>query len=250
MDNEPEVIRHQMEETRQSLQDKLEVLEQQVLSTVQEGRQTVEAVRETVESVKDTVQETVETVKETVQGTVSSVKDTMQETVESVKETFNLERQVREHPWTMVAGATAVGFLGGKLLLQMIPQRHAMVMPSGRAYGIPAAPPQAETAFRERPNGAAPAQRVPEKPSLLSKIASHYSDEIDKVKALAISTLGSVAREYVIRSAAPPLAERINDVVDRVTTKLGGQPMKEPIFDFGSRAAPSERKAASEQCAL
>jgi len=248
MDNEPEVIRHQMEETCQSLQEKLEVLEQQVLSTVQEGRQTVEAVRETVESVKDSVQETVENVKGTVQDTVSSVKDTMHDTVESVKETFNLERHVREHPWTMIAGAAAVGFLGGKLVLHMMPPRPRMTMPTSRAYATSAGPRQAEPTFREKSNGAAAAQRGPEKPNFLSKIASQYSEEIEKVKGLAIGTLAGVARDYISKAAPPELAKRLSEVVDRVTTKLGGQPMQEPILDFERNRTAADRTAATERC--
>lgn len=108
MDNPPEVIRQQMEETRASLQDKLEVLEQQVINTVQDASQTVENVKDTMEAVKDTVQGTAETVKETVQDTVQSVKDTL-----------SIDRQVREHPWAMLAGAAVVGFLGGRLLQRL-----------------------------------------------------------------------------------------------------------------------------------
>src|SRR4051794_29513643 len=102
MDNEPEVIRQQMDETRTALTDKLELLEQQVVGTVQDAT--------------SAVAETVGTVKQAVQDTVQSVKETVHETVESVKETFDLKNQVERRPWMMVAGATALGFLGGYLL--------------------------------------------------------------------------------------------------------------------------------------
>jgi ElaB/YqjD/DUF883 family membrane-anchored ribosome-binding protein len=95
MDNESEVIRQQMEETRTSLAEKLETLEQQVVGTVQ-GATT--AVADTVESVKDAVQETVSTVQE------------------SVHDALDLSRHVERHPWAMVGGSVALGYLAGRLL--------------------------------------------------------------------------------------------------------------------------------------
>jgi len=108
MDNSTEVIRQQMEETRNSLQDKLETLEEQVKHTVQEATETVTTVKETVASVRESVKESVDT-----------VKDSVHDTVESVKESLSVERQFREHPWLMFAGAAAVGFLGGRLLSRL-----------------------------------------------------------------------------------------------------------------------------------
>ena len=53
MDERPDVIRQQIEETRESLTDKLETLEGQV-------KDTVSTVSDTLESVKETVEGTVE----------------------------------------------------------------------------------------------------------------------------------------------------------------------------------------------
>ena len=75
MENEPEVIREQMQETRTGLAEKLEALEERVMG------------------VATAVSETVENVKEGVEGTVESVKETVSETVETVKDTFNLRKQ-------------------------------------------------------------------------------------------------------------------------------------------------------------
>src|SRR5262245_38479035 len=102
MVDEPEVIREQMNETRTNLTEKIDLLERHLVDTVQG---TSAAVAETVDSVKESVDETVQAVKESVRETVSSV-----------KETFDLARQVERRPWTIMAGAVAVGFLGGRLL--------------------------------------------------------------------------------------------------------------------------------------
>jgi ElaB/YqjD/DUF883 family membrane-anchored ribosome-binding protein len=104
MDNEQEIIRQQMEDTRTALKEKLETLEHQVVDTVQGA---TEAVSDTVETVKETVE---------------TVKETVEETVENVKETFNLAKHVQEHPWPAFACATVVGFLGGRLLNRTRPQ--------------------------------------------------------------------------------------------------------------------------------
>jgi len=248
MENEPEVIRHQMEETRSSLQDKLEVLEQQVMNTVKEANQTVETVKETVEAVKDTVQDTVVTMKETVQGTVESVKDSVHETVESVKETLDVERQVRAHPWAMVMGATACGFVAGKVL-------HRVMAPPSVAAKMATAPqtqspPQAYVgaaslsgparSYRESSNGGRSTR--PQRPSWLTQLADSYRSEIDKAKALAISTAGSLARDLVNKSVAPPIGEKINEIVDSVTMKLGGQPLEGSIHDYGGRRTPAAER--------
>jgi len=102
MENETDVIRQQMLETRTALSEKLEALQEQVLSTV-EG---------TTKSVTDTVQ----TVQEAVQDTVSTVSETVQGTVETVKDTFDISQHVQKHPWLMVGGAIALGYLGGRLM--------------------------------------------------------------------------------------------------------------------------------------
>ena len=69
MDDDPEVIRSQMEETRSSLTDKIERLEQTVTDKVQ-------GVADTVESVKGAVRDTVDAVK----GTNAKILDTRKTT--------------------------------------------------------------------------------------------------------------------------------------------------------------------------
>jgi len=102
MDDEPEVIRQQMEETRSSLTDKIGLLEQTVTEKVQT---TTAAVTDTVESVKEAVHDTVDTVKNTVSETVGSVKDA-----------FDLRRYVDQYPWASVGAAVGVGVVTGLAL--------------------------------------------------------------------------------------------------------------------------------------
>jgi len=101
-EQDPEMIRQQMEMQRAALAAKLETLENKIV--------------ETVEGAREAVAETVQTVKEGVRDSVSTVKETVQNSVESVKETFDLRLQVERHPWAMIGGAVAVGFAAGYLL--------------------------------------------------------------------------------------------------------------------------------------
>src|SRR5262249_52925003 len=102
MDSESQVIRQQMQQTRTALSEKVERLEQEVVQTVHEA---TEAVNDTVASIKEAAQQTVNT-----------VKDTVHDTVQTVRETLDVPTQVRRHPWAMLAGSVAVGFLGGLAL--------------------------------------------------------------------------------------------------------------------------------------
>jgi len=105
--------RHDIEETRASMTEKLELLEERVRDTLEE---TKIAVDDIVENVKGTVDETVVVVKETVTGAkstveniVENVKETMDDTVTKVKQSFDLRYQVEQHPWLMVGGSVVVG---------------------------------------------------------------------------------------------------------------------------------------------
>jgi len=218
MDNESEVIHQQMDETRSALQDKLETLEQQVKDTVQDA---TEAVSETVESVKDAVHET-----------VGTVKDTVQDTVQSVKNTFDLPRQVEAHPWAMFLGAAAVGFIATRWLTRpaspapaaIIPRTESISSPPSRngghepGNGVAASPRQAATS---QPASA---------PSKGSWFATHYSEELAKLKGLAVGTVGGLVRALLTSSVAPAMAEQIKDVVNGITVKMGGHLIEGPLL--------------------
>ena len=101
MNDTPEVIRQQMEETKSQLSEKLESLEHQVSETVQSTGTVVTAVAATAEAVQETV--------EAVTGAV-------QDAVHSVSNAFDFPRQVERHPWIAVGGSFALGYLASELL--------------------------------------------------------------------------------------------------------------------------------------
>lgn len=106
MENE-ELIRHQMENTRASITEKLETLENKVTGDIQGA---TGAVADTVTAVTDSVKETVNTVKESVEGTAEAVKEAVHDSMQTVKGWFNITEQVEAHPWVFFAGSVAVGF--------------------------------------------------------------------------------------------------------------------------------------------
>ena len=114
METEDE-IREQMEDTRTSLTDKLETLEKQVANSVSDATTNV---TDTVEAVKESVQETVSSVKDSVQETISAVKESMHQGVTAVKDFFDIPSHVDHHPWAMMGGSVALGYVVGSLAMR------------------------------------------------------------------------------------------------------------------------------------
>jgi ElaB/YqjD/DUF883 family membrane-anchored ribosome-binding protein len=230
MDDEPEVIRHQMEEKRTELTEKIKLLEQEVVDKVQDA---TAAAKETVESVKEAVTETVET-----------IKGSVQETVSTVKETFDIPLQFERHPWAMFGGSVAVGFLGGVLF----PGRRgwsewsSLHMPESRTgapavrgssgNGHPDGFPHEQRASYEPVTSAATERPTSGSPvhGLLGSIGSAIEGELGKVKGVAVSLLGAAVRDLLKPALPEPIQERAVEIVDDLTRKLGGEPIRGPLF--------------------
>jgi hypothetical protein len=203
MAEQPEVLREQIRETHESLASKISTLEDKVVGTV---NNTAEAVTETVETVKEKVSETIQT----------------------VKRTFDLEYQVREHPWSMMAGAVGAGFLTARLLPGATRSAKEFVShlkeerPSSRSpYLSPAAATPA-------PNGQ---DNAPGQGSLLSHLADQFHDELEQVKGVALGTLFGLARDWAIQNLPDKLAPHVQEVLDNITTKLGGTKIDGPVME-------------------
>jgi ElaB/YqjD/DUF883 family membrane-anchored ribosome-binding protein len=226
MDDDPEVIRNQMEETRSSLTDKIEKLEEKVTATVQN---TTAAVTDTVASVKDAVHETVDSVK----GTVSN-------TVETVKDVFDVPGYFRDYPWAAFGASVAVGFAGGTLLgtgvhargdrITDLHSRGQPVTATTRATHGPS------TSHNGGPKKRAQAGSFTASPAhathgLVTDIASKFGDEIGKLKGVALGAVFGLVRDWIGRSAPGEVSQRLGQVIDDVTRKLGGEPIKGNLMD-------------------
>jgi len=202
MENE-EVIRQKMEKNRESLTEKLETLEEKISETV-EGATT--AVKETVEDARSAVKETVETVKETVE-----------ESVESVKDAMDISAHVQNHPFLMLGGAIAGGYILGSLLSD----RTSRVDPTAEAM---ASSSTSNWSTNDRPTK----NEEPENNWLAG-----FEDEIKQWKGVAIGVALGAFRELIKDQVPERLSDTVSSLIDAFTVKMGGEPM-----------AASEKKGA------
>jgi ElaB/YqjD/DUF883 family membrane-anchored ribosome-binding protein len=240
MDDEPEVIRQQMDETRTALADKLGRLEQQVSDTVHSAV-------ETVESVRTAATETVESVRNSVQNTVDSVKQSVRDTVETVTDTFDLELQVDRHPWTMVAGAAAVGFVGGYLYsssressgIGSMGSYHSGESDSSRRdsswspsnWSGQQADSRHEGSKHDSSRHDGSRSATSSAFNWLAQQTSTLQPEMEKLKGLAIATAFGVLKDMLTQSLPKPLESQITEVVDGFTTSLGGKPIRGHVLN-------------------
>ena len=233
MDQEPDLIKEQMAETRVSLTDKIEKLEDTLKETVESALHTATG---TVANVTETVEETVESVKEAVEGSVEAVKESVQETVESVKEVFNLRHHVQRHPWAMLGGAVVIGFLGGRLLggtqrwrERRRPRRDESLFP--RPGTVAAQAPMPTSAPARAPEAEPERQPEEQKSSWLSGLGETFGDELSKLKGLALGTTFGVLRDMLTASVPDQLKPQLSDVMNNFTSKLGGRVFEGPLLD-------------------
>jgi DNA-binding protein YbaB len=210
MDAEPEVIRQDIEQTRSALTEKLETLEDEVMGTVRSAKESVE---ETIENVTETVQETVET----------------------VQRTFDLNYQMQERPWVLIGGSVAAGVAAGYVLEGLRPR--ATAWDDSTRY-VPT-----ESRPADKGGGAFGYQQArytpprTEGPSFFQSLLGRFDKEIGMVKELAIGFAGSVLRD-MLKEALPAVKDKVQQVVDSATTKMGGQPVKGPVFPESPKRDP------------
>jgi ElaB/YqjD/DUF883 family membrane-anchored ribosome-binding protein len=191
MVSQPEVTRAQMGETRAALSEKIESFEKHVVDTVQDA---AHAVSQTVEDVKDAVQET----------------------VKGVTDNFDLRLQVEHHPWAVVGGAVALGYVGGYLLLRHAPhptpqitEQHGGGVNGAQAVDGASGKSDRQLSGRTSADG----------------WLSDFGPEIAQLKGLAIGTLLGVVRNMVAQAAPPEMQKGLEDAIDGMTVKLGGEPV-------------------------
>jgi ElaB/YqjD/DUF883 family membrane-anchored ribosome-binding protein len=211
MDPEPEVIREQIEETRNDLTSKLETLEEQV--------------KDTITNVTQTVENTIGAVKSTVEDTVETVSNKVEDTVENVRRTFDVPYQVQKHPWGMTTGFMLAGLgLGYVLSGRRSRARHwdAGRSTSGR-WGEASYQPSSM---------ARPAPEPPHRsePGMLSGLLQAVEAEAGKLKGMAVAVLLGMARDYLKQAVPPALTANVEEILNNMTRRAGGDPIQGPIF--------------------
>ncbi len=178
-DESPELIEQRMQETRQSLTDKVSALEEQVVGTIQSA---TTVVQDTVETVKSAMHDTVNTVKDTVTESVTSVTD-------SVKQTLDVTARVRENPLVAVGSALAVGFVAGLLFFR---SRQAAAAPASAPFAPAYQPVRA--AEPARSSG----------PSVWDAVLTRVGQELFKVG------------ERAVESASASIQQTVNDQIPKL----------------------------------
>jgi hypothetical protein len=184
-----------------------ELPEQDSTERRQEIDDTRAAMANKLEALEHKMIDTVETAHDAVKESIQSAK----ETVASVKETFDIKHQVEQRPWTMVGGC----FLAGLALTCLIPRGRPQ---SSRTPRGPVATANGATAVSPPPAQPEPASR----PGVLEP----FQEEIDKVKGIAIGYVMGLVRDS-IKESVPQLAPKIDDLMNGLTTKLGGEPVQQ-----------------------
>ena len=176
--------------------------EQDSAAMRQEIDTTRSAMADKLEALEDKVMNTVQSAQDTVKDSLQSAKDT----VASVKQTFDLKHQIEQRPWTMVGGCFLAGLAVGHL------------MPRGRPQSsMPLSGPPQNGNYAA--NG--PAPRMQAEAPIQPGVLEPFQEEIDKVKAIAIGFVMGLVRDS-IKESVPQMASKIDDLMNGITTKLGG----------------------------
>lgn len=221
MPPETELVKQQMEQTRAALSDKLETLEAKVLGTVN--------------STTDQVSQTVNEVGSTVRETAQEVRATLHEAVSSVRDALDVSRQIQHHPWLMLGGSMAVGFVGERVL-HALERGHLPSLPS-----LPMQPEQLlprDSEVRERIEREPPARRT--RSSLFQALFESFAPEIDKLKGAALGMALGLVRDKINEAVPPQMRENVTELMDRVSVKLGGNPPPRGAM-FGQEEETEER---------
>src|SRR5207302_7262901 len=144
------------------------------------------------------------------------VRDKLQEAACSLQETFNLQHQTQAHPWAMLGGSVAAGYVLGSLLPDAESIRHDLAS-AGAALAR-----HEESRSAAASHFAAPGRT--EKQSMLSgalgSLVSQFGPEIQKVKGLAIGSAMGLLRDLLKSELPRQLTSDFEQIVDSVTTKL------------------------------
>lgn len=229
MDDETEVIKQQMAQTRESLAEKVEALEQKVVGTVQEATETVAS---TVESVSDTMA----SVKDTVNETVDTVKDSLSGAIETARDALDVTGHMERHPWPMFVGSIAVGFLGGWLLgpsgsrrderderwPDMSGSHHHGMIPEWfhRSSGQALPPPQ----YGTEPKPQAAQAHEPARPSWTDQLMGRFQPALDQLQEVAVTAGTGLLADMILKHVPQHLRGDVSGVIDQFSTAIGGKP--------------------------
>lgn len=146
--------------------------------------------------------------------TVDAARKSLHDSAESVREALDLHEQFNKRPWTLVAGAMSLGFLGGAVLHD---DESAQRAPST--------------------NGTAHNR------GMLAHMLRQIEPEIVQLKGLALGALLGAVRDFASKSSPQRMGGDVESVMNGITVKLGGTPVQGHVLREPSagNGASSER---------
>jgi ElaB/YqjD/DUF883 family membrane-anchored ribosome-binding protein len=223
MDNEPEVIRQNMQDQRTALTEKLDALETKVMGVAN-------SVASSVESVKDGVTETVESVKETVENTVGAVKETVADTVDAARDLFNLSEHVKRRPWLVLGGAVGVGFLVGALLRR----RGSEPIARRNRRDAPPAAHQGNGAHKEAEPGPA------------DGLVDSVKEGLNHIKDVALGALFGTVEQVLARELPQAVESQVKTFFDDAMTKFRNAVTPEKSAESSASEQPRRQPERQE----
>ena len=222
-DKSPDQIEREMNQTRESITEKVSLLESQVMGNIN-------TLTGTVESVKESVVDTVQTIREAVVGAPAAVSDTVKQTLTSVGDTvketigsFSVSDRVRANPWAAVGTSAGVGFLVGLLIpggrpRPLMARGHDEPVSGGRVG-------TARTAYQ----GFAPERDDrPAEPGLFGGLWAMVGKEVRQLAEQALNTALASAKQAIQTQVPQAVDTAVQGLTDRVATAanglVGGQP--------------------------
>jgi len=197
MDQEPDVLKRDIDATRDSMTWKLQRLEDRV--------------RDTADEFKGAVDETVGNVKHTLDDSVETVRTAVGDGVDNVKQAFDLNRQVNERPWVMLGGAAFTGFVLGALLGgDDSPEHH-----EHREYRSFSPTPERERNVYK-----------PQTPGMLDE----FSQEINTLRTAAVHTVGVLLTDW-LKDMVPQFGQELAKAKNQQDRPVGNGHAPERNFN-------------------
>jgi hypothetical protein len=183
-------------------------MENETNSIKNEMQDTKQALVEKLGMIGDQVREQIDTTKERVS-----------DKVDSIKENFSIKHQVETHPIGAVSAAVVAGLAIGSL---------ANSRRASRTY----TPNLESSSAKEWINSA----EMSRGPSMISKLADRFSDEINMVKGMVAGVVAKNAREFISQKY-PKFAPEVTNVIHSMAAKFGAPEDQSSPTDY-PRSAP------------
>jgi len=68
------------------------------------------------------------------------------------------------------------------------------------------------------------------RPGVLGSLLQKIRPEIQEIEGIAIGAIGALIRDLIHQNAAEPIAEQLEPVANRLTSKFGGRVIEEPLL--------------------